>query len=382
MRFIHTADWHLGRLFFGAHLTDDQRVVLEQIVGLARESKAQAMVLAGDVFDRSVPPTDAVALLDDVLSVLVRDVGIRVVAISGNHDSAERLGFGSSVLAGQGLHILGPLPTSPSPAVLADQWGPVEFWPLPFAELPTLRQALGDNTVSDYANAMAAMIGRMIGAGAPDARRILVAHAFVRGATETESERPLSLGGADTIPGSCFQGFHYAALGHLHRAQLAGGDSIRYAGSLMKYSFGPHEGNKGVYVIDMDQSGACTAEWVPLTPRRDARTLTGFLDDIVGQPDETAKDDYIMVSLLDREPILDVMDKIRKVYPNVLHVERIQFDDLGEERICRTDHRRLNDLDLFRNFFRESMSEELSDLESDMYENVVHELRYSQETDS
>lgn len=376
MRFIHTADWHLGRLMHGRHLTEDQSYVLDRLVDLARDFRPAALLVSGDVYDRPVPPAEAVALLDDFLSRMVLELDVQVIAIAGNHDSPSRLEFASKVLAGRGLHLFGTVGPEIASVTLTDEFGPVAFYALPFAEPAVVRERLGDDGVKDHQSALKAMIQRSNVRWRNVKRSVLLAHAFVVGASVTESERPLSVGGADTVESSNFGDFQYVALGHLHRPQTAGAAHLSYSGSLLKYSFSECADVKGVNLVEMDADGVCRVERVPLTPRRDVRKVTGFLKDVLAGPGPGENtDDYLMVSLLDTGAILDSMGKLREVYPNVLHVERPCFADGG--RVCRdrADHRKLNDADLFADFFSEVTGEDLGPDHAAAYEVVVDNLR-------
>ncbi len=283
MRFVHTADWHLGRLFHGRHLTEDQAVVLERLVDLLRDAKAEALVIAGDVYDRAVPPVEAVRLLDDVLTRVRRDVGIPVILIAGNHDAPDRIGFGARLLAGEGLHVFGRPGEAPGAVDLRDGHGPVRFHALPYAEPALVREATGNEEVHTHDAAFREVLARARRDGG--ARHVLVAHAFVAGATESDSERPLSVGGSGAVGADALAGFDYVALGHLHRPQRAGSECARYAGSLLKYSFSEADHRKGVLVVEMGRAGDVTVEPGALPPRHDVRILEGTLTDLIERPD-------------------------------------------------------------------------------------------------
>ena len=376
MRLIHTADWHLGRILHGVHLTEDQAHVLDQFVALVQDSQVDAVLIAGDVYDRAVPPPEAVALLDESLARLVRGFKVPVLIIAGNHDSPTRLAFASRLLEGQGLHVVGALPSTPRCIVMRDQHGPVYFYALPYAEPAVVRASLENPALHDHATAMQAMLAQVHAAHPNGARAVLTTHAFVLGGEESESERPLSVGGAGTVPAACFAGFHYVALGHLHRPQTVGEAPIHYAGSLLKYSFAEANHTKSVSLVDIDAHGRCTVERIPLAPRREVRCLTGTLAEILAGPQAgESRDDYLMVTLLDREPILDAMGKLRTVYPNVLHLIRPQLTSTGEGYSQRGDHRRLSDVDLFNAFFEQMTGEALNPAQAEAYTAVIETLR-------
>lgn len=376
MKFIHTADWHLGRLFHRVHLTDDQAYVLGQIIDLAAKHEVDAVIVAGDVYDRSVPPGEAVKLLDDVLARLVIDYAIPVVMIAGNHDGPERLSFGSRLLAGRGLHIFGSVNGAENVIHFEDSWGPVDICAIPFIDV---NASNGDDASSepvDHARAYRELVERVASLRRPGARSILVAHAFVAGSTGSDSERPLSVGGSDRVPTDCFAGFDYVALGHMHRKQAIGGNGIHYSGSILKYSFDEEDQSKGVHLVEMDGEGVCTVEHIPLQPLREVRTVTGFLADILeSAATDKARDDYIQVRLLDEGAILDLMGKLRSVYPNICHVDRPGLRLENPAQSERRDHRKMSDADLFDAFYREVRGKSLSDAHRSEYEGIVEKLR-------
>jgi exonuclease SbcD len=296
--------------------------------------------------------------------------------IAGNHDSPHRLEFASRVLASKGLHVYGNVQSDPLCITLADNAGPVHFIAVPYAEPALVRERFSTDDALNHEESMKLIVERARSILPAGERSVLLAHAFVQGGVETESERPLSVGGADKIDASVFSSFNYTALGHLHRQQEIGGSHIRYAGSIYKYSFSEVDHRKGVLVVDMDEQGSCQVELVPLTPRRDVRRVEGLLKDILaGAPDGKEREDYLVVSLLDTAAILDVMGKLREVYPNVLHVERPCLMTGGNRTEASRDHRRLNDADLFADFFAEVTGEPPSTDEASAYEAVVDELR-------
>lgn len=375
MRFVHTADWHLGRIFFGVHLTEDQAHVLDQVIDLVKSSQASALVVAGDVFDRSVPPPDAVDLLDDVLSRLALDVGVPVILIAGNHDSPQRLQFGSRLLRSRQLHIFGGLTSEIGLVTLDDGDGPVDFYALPYAEPAVVRECFEDVAVLDHHTAMRRCVRSIESRDASNRRRVLIAHAFVQGGSGCESERPLTVGGAGTVDSSCFDGFHYVALGHLHDPQAFSDGRIRYSGSLLRYSF--TEGEKKVAkVVEIDGARRCTVEAVPLTPRRQTRCISGTLEEILrGPPDGQSREDYLEVTLLDRGALLDTMTRIRQVYPNALHLARPFLHSATDAARARIDHTKMTDAELFADFFSAVTSEAIDPSQAGAFASVVDAMR-------
>jgi exonuclease SbcD len=376
MRFVHTADWHLGRLFHGVHLTEDQAHILEQFVAFVKDGKPDVLLIAGDIYDRAVPPPEAVGLLDDFLSRLVLGLKVPVVLIAGNHDSPHRLGFGARLLAGQRLHIFGSFSEEIAPVIIEDEAGPVYIYGVPYAEPPVIREYLRCDTVQDHDSAMVALINRLRRVHPEGRRSVLVAHTFVGGGLECESERPLSVGGTGAVDCACFEGFDYVALGHLHRPQTAGKDSIQYAGSLLKYSFSEANHTKSVSLVELDGKGHCRVEKISLTPHRDVRCIEGHLVDILKGPKSGENpQDYLMVTLLDTGAILDAIGKLREVYPNVLHIERPGLMTGGDMHGTHTDHRKMDDTELFASFFFQATGEHLTEEQRSAYASVVNATR-------
>jgi exonuclease SbcD len=321
VRVVHTSDWHLGRLLNGAHLTGDQACALDGLVELVRETRPDAVLVAGDVYDRSVPPPDAVALLDDTLTRL-SETGSAVVIVAGNHDSPERLGFGSRLLARGGVHIAGPVTADVSSVSIASADGPARIWALPYADPAVVRSILGDESIRGHDEAVGAMLDRIRTSFVPGERNVLVCHEFVAGGVETaDSERPLTVGGTAQIAVERFAGFDYVALGHLHRPQRVGDERVRYAGSLLKYSVSEADHVKSVAVVELGAGGP-RVELAALPARRDVRRVTGTLAELVATAPGSGRDDYVYAMLTDLGPLYDPMASLRAVWPNCIGFER------------------------------------------------------------
>jgi exonuclease SbcD len=381
MRLIHTADWHLGRLFHGRHLTDDQATVLEQLIRLVDEVRPAAVLVAGDLYDRAVPPTEAVELLDHVLSEIVLGLGVPVVAIAGNHDSAERVGFGAELYRERGLLMVGQPSPAPRPLLLEDEYGLVAVHALPYAPPAEARYRYADDAIHDHAGALQAGASRARAATPEGARSVLVAHAYVTGAETSESERPLSLGGAGEVPASVFAGFDYVALGHLHRPQRAGDERVRYAGSLLKYSFAEHDQRKSVSIVEVgapanDGRAAIGVEQTELAAPHDVRRIEGTLAEIIARGrTDPGRDDYVLACLRDRGALLDPLSRLREVYPWTMKVERPQLEREAAGRGARPDPRRAGEAELFADFFRYVTDDDPSEAERAAFAEVVDNLR-------
>ena len=364
MRFLHTADWHLGRLFHQVHLTEDQDYVLRQLIDVARDASVDAVVVAGDVYDRAVPPPEAVRLLDDVLAELLLGLKVPVIVAAGNHDSPERLAFGGRIMSAQGLHLFGLPAADSAPVLLPDDNGHVSFYVAPYAEPALVRERLSQPDAADHDSAIGAVISSMLAIHPLDGHAVFVGHAFVQGGTVSDSERPLSVGGAGTVSAAHFGPFCYAALGHLHRPQAMAGGRVRYAGALLKYSFDEVGQDRSLNIVDIDATGRCSVEAIVLRPRRDLRRIEGTLEELLNgggssAPNSSAsggdpvpsRDDYIVARLTDPLPVLDPIGRLRKLYPNVLCIERAPADLQAGALEPSRDWRQLNHDELFTRFF-------------------------------
>lgn len=350
MRILHTADWHLGKMFYGGYLTEEQAYVLEkQFLPMVRDEKVDAVVLAGDVYDRSLPPADAVELFDEIATKLTTELKVPFFVISGNHDSAARLSFGSRLLEKQGLYIAGDLDKLSGPVVLEDANGPVAFVSLPFAEPAQVRHFFQAEDIKEPTTALERLCQYQSASLPKGMRRVCLAHAFVTGGISSDSERPLSIGGTDLVDTSVFDDFSYTALGHLHGPQQAGKATIRYAGSLLKYSFGEARQKKGAVLVELDGQGQTAIEFLPLVPSRDVRVIEGLFDDIMEAHDDRC-DDFVLIRLKNGEPILDGMAKVRRKYPNALALETAAYSSGDGPDRRDFDLRHVTEQELFDSF--------------------------------
>ncbi len=322
LRVLHTSDWHLGRALHEESLLDDQAFVLEQVVALARDERPDVLVVAGDVYDRAVPPAEAVELLDDVLT-RIAELRVPVVVIAGNHDSAERLSFASRLLAARGVHLRGALDRAEQPIELA---GKGFVYALPFVDPDVVRGLLGDEEIRGHVAATERVVARVRADAAGRALpTVLVAHAFIQGAAQTpDSERPIVVGTAGSVPPETVAGFDYVALGHLHAAQEVS-PGIRYSGSILKYSFSeaPHE--KGAVLVEVER-GRTTARTIALRAKRDVVRLQGTLADLLGRKDlERHVKDLVEVTLEDKDYVLDAKNRLEARFDHVLNVVRMEL---------------------------------------------------------
>lgn len=377
MKFIHTADWHLGKLVHGVYMTENQREVLNQFVDVVAEEKPDAVVIAGDLYDRSVPPTDAVELLDEILFKINVELKTPVVAIAGNHDSAERLSFGSSWYKHSQFYLSGKLSTSFKPV----QVNGVNFYLVPYAEPGIVRQLLDDDSIHSHHDAMKAMVGKMEETLNPNEPNVLVGHAFVLGGQTTDSERILSVGGSGCVGAEVFEPFSYTALGHLHSPEAIKHEKVKYSGSLLKYSFSEAKQNKSISIIEIDDKGKFTHRYRSLVPTYDMRELEGHLAELLDPQffEKQRLHDYLKVTLLDEGALIDPINKLRQVYPNVLHLERkIDVTDMKKKQsfnIAQSEKK--SELDLFEQFYAEMTTSDFTiekkDAMADVIEKVLRE---------
>jgi exonuclease SbcD len=398
MRILHTADWHLGRLFHGLRLTDEQADVLKNIIALTKEAHTDVVLIAGDIYDRAVPPTEAVELLNETLNKLIKDAHQKVILIAGNHDNPERLGFGSELLAEEGLFIAGPLRADLKPIVLNDNEGPVYFAPLPYGEPLGARAVLGvkaqTNSQEPQTNAEADLfaeapatspeirthedvVRRQLELMLPQipakARKIALAHVFLQGAQESDSERPLSMGGTTTVNKDLFTPFNYTALGHLHMCQSCG-PKIRYGGSLLKYSFNETKQHKGVHIIDLGKDGSFTAETISLHGKHELACLEGNFADLVQHPDAKLQNEFLQITLTDQTPVLDAKHRLDQVYPHVLQLQYRSLMQEAHAAATLTKRQELSPEVLFKNFYSQIGGRDLTEAETKLLQDTLNSM--------
>ena len=403
MRLLHTADWHLGRIFYGQYLTDDQAHVLEnQFFTILKDENIDGILLAGDIFDRAVPPIEAVELWDSIITRLAMDYKAPLFVVSGNHDGAERLEVGRSMLSQSGIHIWGSPHHALQPFEFEGSDGKVAICPMPFSEPRRIGDALGlgvneakpsdeDNledslfsyvdtdeheepslNLHNYDQMYQAWSDHLYKQVPKGMRSIAISHAFVMGGDVCGSERTLSVGGSEQVHPQVFKDFHYTALGHLHGPQRMGADYIRYSGSPLKYSFDEHTQKKSFTVIDMDKKGNVHISTIPVEAKRDVVILEGYFEDLLNNKELQAKhkDDYVQAQLLDTMPIMDGMAKLRQVYHRCMTIDLVgrvaaPIADMGDAVF-----KELNERELFNQFAETVWKEPLTEREQQYINSV------------
>lgn len=320
MKFLHLADLHLGKRVNGFSMLEDQAHILRQILAILDDEQPDGVLIAGDVYDKSVPSVEAVELLDGFLTEL-RARGVPVLLISGNHDSPERLAFGGRVMDSCGIHISPVYDGALAPVTLQDAFGPVHVWLLPFVKPAHVRRWFPDADIESYTDAMAEAVAHMDIDTA--ARNVLVTHQFVTGGARSGSEE-LSVGGTDNVDSGVFAPFDYVALGHLHGAQHIGRETIRYAGSPLKYSFSEARQHKSVTVVTLGEKGDVQVRTVALTPLRELREIRGSYNELTARSfyeHTTYRSDYLHLILTDEQDVFDAMSRLRTIYPYLMTLD-------------------------------------------------------------
>lgn len=374
MKFIHTADWHLGKLVHGVYMTNDQRHVLQQFVQLVEEEQPDAVIIAGDLYDRSIPPTEAIELLDEVLFKINVELKTPVLAIAGNHDSAERLSFGSSWYKHSQFYLAGKMQSEFQSVHIAG----VNFYLIPYAEPALVRKVLEDDQIHSHEEAMKAIIERISEAMNPDEPNVFVGHAFVYGGSTSDSERSLSVGGSGCVSHELFAPFSYTALGHLHSPDAIKHEKIFYSGSLLKYSFSEAKQKKSVSIVEMEDDGSFQVRYHHLRPKHDMREISGYLDELLDPSfyEKENVNDYLKVTLEDEGALIDPINKLRQVYPNVLHLERKLFltDMKTKQAIRAHQENKKTELQLFEQFYEEMTTAEFTNDKKEMMQAVIEQV--------
>lgn len=324
MRFIHLADLHIGKRVNGFPMLEDQRYILEQILEKTKESAADAVIIAGDIYDKPVPSAEAVDLFDDFLVGLTK-LGVMVFLISGNHDSAERISYAGRLLRESQVYISPRFDGTIHPISVSDDYGIVNVYLIPYIHPSLVRNAWPEEKIGSYDDAMRVLLEK---SGAdPNARNLAVVHQFVtaggQSPEETDSEEK-HVGGLDNVDASAFDAFDYVALGHLHGPQRIGRDTIRYAGSPLKYSFSEEKQNKSITLAELKEKGKVTYDLLPLEAKRDLRTVRGTFEEVTS-PEFTARrkgDDYYRVILTDENDVPNALSRLRRrFYENLMILE-------------------------------------------------------------
>lgn len=372
MRIIHTGDLHIGKQINEFSMLEDQRYILEQIADICREKEADVIILAGDIYDRAMPNADAVEVLDEFLTKIAA-LGIKVMMISGNHDSAQRLGFGGKIFEKQGIHIQSSQDGKIKKVMLTDEFGSVCFYLLPFVKAGIV----GADTMDQAVKMM------LTNNESPDlsVRNVLVTHYFVANAGKepelSDSESGIYVGGLDLVEASRFQDYDYVALGHIHKPQRLGESNIYYAGSPLKYSFSEANQTKSVRFVEFGKKGEMTVEEISLVPRREMRCIRGKISELVKEEilSLANREDYMQVTLTDTEETVDALSVIRSVYPNTMQLCMQKSGENAEAYEEALDVTNKRDDILFREFYELVTGKELSEEKEKVVKETFLQIR-------
>lgn len=363
MKLIHISDLHIGKRVHEVSMIGEQTHILTQILDIIHAEQPDAVLICGDVYDKSVPSGEAVTLLDDFLWRLTQ-LEQQVFIISGNHDSAERLAFGGRLMAGKGIHLSPVYDGRVTPITLQDTHGPVHFWMLPFLKPAHGKRFYPEEPMETYTDACRVAVEKM--GIDPMARNVLLTHQFVTGSATCDSEE-ISVGGADNVDGAVFADFDYVALGHIHGPQNVGSPRIRYCGTPLKYSFSETHHEKSVTVAELGEKGSLSIRTVPLIPRHDLRQIRGTYEEITARSyyENTAVEDYLQITLTDEEDVPEAVARLRVIYPNLLQLRydntRTRTENIMEGAV---DVQKKSPLQLFGELYQQQNGKTMSDTQT------------------
>lgn len=374
MRILHTGDWHLGRQFHAVSLDEDHDEVLAQVETAIVAHAPDVLIIAGDIFDRATPPQTALRRFGEFVRRVGANSGTAIVLIAGNHDSTAQIGM-MGVLADVDRSLVrGPLDAEERPLILSDEHGQVAISALPFSFEFAARACYGNDGISCPADVLREQVASARRHLPDGARWVVVAHAFVEGASTSEGERPLTraVGGIETVPSSVFEGAHYVALGHLHRPQAVGAEHVRYSGAPLAFGFDEEGQDKSMTLVDLAADGSVTITPIPFVPRRRIRTLRGRLAELLAAPE--ASDDLISVVLTDETPQIDPMKRIRKLYPNAVQLAYERNAAPGEQRLREGRAALERPQEVIANFVGFVREQEISEAERTLVETALGDM--------
>jgi len=373
MKFIHLSDLHLGKRVNEYSMLEDQKYILTKIINVVDKEKPDGVLIAGDVYDKSVPSAETVSLFDDFLTRLAKR-NLQVFIISGNHDSPERMSFGSRLMDQSGIHISQVYNGRVTPFAISDEHGNVNVYMLPFIKPVHVRRFF-EEEIETYTDAICVAVAEMN--IDQSGRNILITHQFVTGALRSESE-DLSVGGSDNVDVSVFDGFDYVALGHIHSPQNCTSERVRYCGTPLKYSFSEVKDKKSVTIVELANKGNLTIRTVPLDPMRDMVEIKGKYDDIMLKSfyeNTTYQEDYVHITLTDEEDIVDAIGKLRTVYHNLM---KLDYDNRRTRSVAQVDGavdvETKTPIELFSDFYELQNNRPMSDEQKAFVEDLIEQV--------
>lgn len=374
MKFVHLSDLHLGKRVNGYSMIEDQKYILLKILNVIDEQKAEAVVIAGDVYDKPIPPTEAVQLFDDFLFRLV-ERNLQILVISGNHDSPERIAFGSRFMDKSGVHMSQVYNGKNDLVELKDKYGKVNFYMLPFVKPSNVRRFFEDEEINTYTDAVRVAVSHMN--VNKKARNVIITHQFVTGAQRSESET-IAVGGTDNVDSYVFDDFDYVALGHIHGPQNVGKNTVRYCGTPLKYSFSEISHKKSVTVVEMKEKGNVKVSTVELTPKLDMREIKGTYEELTFKKnyENTNTEDYLHIILTDEEDVADAVAKLRCVYPNLMKLDYDNTRTRNSLALTQAEEtEKKSDTELLSEFFEKQNGKSLSDEQLEYAANLFEQIK-------
>ena len=373
MKFVHLSDLHLGKRVNEYSMLEDQEYILTKIINIIDDEKPAGVIIAGDVYDKSIPSAEAVQMLDDFLTRLAKR-NLQVFVISGNHDSPERMSFGSRLMDQSGIHISQVYSGKIEPFAMKDEHGIINVYMLPFVK-PAHVKRFSDESIESYTDAIRVAVAEMN--VDQSARNLLITHQFVTGATRSESE-DISVGGSDNVDVSVFDGFDYVALGHIHSPQNCTSERVRYCGTPLKYSFSEAKDNKSVTIVDLAEKGTLSVKTVSLVPMRDMVEIKGRYNEIMLKSfyeNTSYQEDYIHITLTDEEDIVDAIGKLRTVYHNLM---KLDYDNKRTRSVAQVDGavdvETKTPIELFSDFYELQNNQPMSDEQKAFVEDLIEQV--------
>ncbi len=373
MKLIHLSDLHLGKRVNEFSMLEDQRYILTEIIRIIDAEQPDAVLIAGDVYDKPVPSAEAVQLLDDFLCRLANR-NLQVLMISGNHDSAERVAFGGRLMEGSGIHISPAYDGIVKPVTLNDKWGEVRFYLLPFLKPVHVRRFYPEEEIETYTDALRVAVKHMN--VEETTRNVLLTHQFVTGAERCDSEE-VSVGGTDNVDATVFDAFDYVALGHIHGPQQVCRPTIRYCGSPLKYSFSEAKHQKSVTVIELEEKGGINLRTVPLVPRHDMREIRGRYMEVTAKSfyEQMKTDDYLRITLTDEEDVPNAVGKLRVIYPNLM---KLDYDNSRTRNTFHledaADVEHLSPIELFAELYEKQNNVPMNQEQTNFVQSLMEQL--------
>ncbi|NLY81301.1 MAG: exonuclease SbcCD subunit D [Clostridiales bacterium] len=372
MKLIHLSDLHIGKRVNEFSMLLDQEYILTKVINIIDDVKPDGIIIAGDIYDKSVPSAEAVQLFDDFIYKLAKRK-LQVFVISGNHDSPERIAFGSRVFDESGIHMSPVYNGKVVPISVKDEHGIVDIYMLPFIKPANVRRFYPDEKIESYTDAMGIALKDSVSS---DNRNILITHQFVTGALRSESE-DISVGGSDNIDVSVFDAFDYVALGHIHKPQKIGKETVRYSGTPLKYSFSEVNHEKSVTVLELLEKGSINIDTIPLIPKRDLREIKGTYLEITARSNykNTNTDDYMHITLTDEEDIPDAMGKLRVIYPNLMKLDYDNMRTRSSDTLIESENvDRKSPLELFSEFYEKQNNQEMHEEQQRLIKGLIESI--------